>query len=306
MQTAHYIRVADSVREALDAHRPVVALESTIISHGMPYPDNVATALTVENDIRERGAVPATVAVLDGVIRVGLSPEEIERIGHEGLAVTKTSRRDIPYVLATGKTGSMTVAASMIAAHLAGIRFFATGGTGGVHRHGETTMDISADLEELARTPVCVISAGVKSILDIGRTLEYLETKGVPVVGYRTDEMPAFFARSSGHRLVARVDTPDEVARMVKIAETLDFSTGMIIANPIPEAAAMPHDVIDRVIEAALDEADRRGIRGKGLSPFLLERITRATEGSSLRANIALIRNNARVAADIAGAYATL
>ncbi|MGI6156881.1 MAG: pseudouridine-5'-phosphate glycosidase [Saccharofermentanales bacterium] len=306
MQTAHYIRVADSVREALDAHRPVVALESTIISHGMPYPDNVATALTVENDIRERGAVPATVAVLDGVIRVGLSPEEIERIGHEGLAVTKTSRRDIPYVLATGKTGSMTVAASMIAAHLAGIRFFATGGTGGVHRHGETTMDISADLEELARTPVCVISAGVKSILDIGRTLEYLETKGVPVVGYRTDEMPAFFARSSGHRLVARVDTPGEVARMVKIAETLDFSTGMIIANPIPEAAAMPHDVIDRVIEAALDEADRRGIRGKGLSPFLLERITRATEGSSLRANIALIRNNARVAADIAGAYATL
>ncbi len=299
-----YIRLSNEVRDALQCGAPVVSLETTIISHGMPYPQNVETALAVEDDIRRRGVIPATIGVLDGKIAVGLSREEIERIGKEGLRATKTSRRDLPYVLAKGLTGSMTVTATMIASHLAGISFFATGGIGGVHRQGENTMDISADLQELSHTPVAVICSGAKSILDIGRTLEYLETGGVPVVGYQTDEMPAFYTRESGFRLPMRVDTPEEAASLFRIARALSYPGGMVVANPVPPEDAMDSETIDRAIANALEDAEREGITGKEISPFLLARIAAETEGDSLRSNIALVRNNARLAADIALAYA--
>lgn len=299
-----YLDVTDRVRDAVEAGFPVVALESTIISHGMPYPDNVKTALAVEETVLQQGALPATIAILGGRIRVGLTPEEIETLGREGLAVTKTSRRDLPFVLAAGVTGATTVAGTMIAAGLAGIHFFATGGIGGVHRGGEDSLDISADLEELQRTPVAVICSGAKSILDIGRTLEYLETGGVPVVGYRTDEMPAFYTRESGFPLVIRADDPQTVAEAFRIQRALGLEGGMVIANPIPEEAAMPGDLIREAIDRALAEADLQGITGKAITPFLLDRIVRETGGESLRSNIALVLNNARVAADIAVAYA--
>lgn len=298
-----YIHLSKDVSEALRLGMPIVSLETTIISHGMPFPKNVETALAVEREVYRGGALPATIGVLDGKICVGLSHDEIERFGTEGLSATKTSRRDFPYVLAKGLTGSLTVSGTMIASQLAGISFFATGGIGGVHRHGEDTMDISADLEELANTPVAVICAGAKSILDIGRTLEYLETGGVPVIGYGTDEMPAFYTRESGYKLPMRADTPEEVARIFRISRSLGFQSGMVIANPIPAKDAMDKEKIDRAIADAIAKADAQGITGKDVSPFLLENIVAETGGESLEANIALVLNNAYVAAQIAVAY---
>ena len=303
-QLDQYLNLSDDVKKALKKGMPIVALESTIISHGMPYPDNVETAYAVENQIVERGALPATIAIMDGKIRVGLTPAEIERLGKEGLSATKTSRRDMPFVLANKTTGATTVAATMIAAHLAGIHLFATGGIGGVHRGGEDTMDVSADLVELQKTSVAVICSGVKSILDIGRTLEYLETGGVPVIGFGTDEMPAFYTRQSGFQLVLRAENAQDVADAFRVSQALGFPGGMVIANPIPEQSAMDATVIEHAITEALKEAEREGIVGKEVTPFLLERIARGTGGISLKSNIALILNNARVAADIAVAYA--
>jgi pseudouridine-5'-phosphate glycosidase len=282
----------------------VVALESTIISHGMPYPDNVETALAVEAVIREGGALPATVAIMDGKIRVGLTAEEIDRLGREGLSVTKTSRRDLPFVLSQRITGATTVAGTMIAAHLAGIHFFATGGIGGVHRGGQETMDISADLMELQRTPVAVICSGAKSILDIGLTLEHLETGGVPVIGYESDQMPAFYTRESGFKLAIRLDDPGAIAEAFKVSRALGYPGGMVIANPIPQESAMDPVLIQSAIDEALEEADRQGIAGKDVTPFLLEKVAGKTGGDSLKSNIALVINNARLAARIAVAYA--
>ncbi len=299
----HCLEISRKVEEALKEGMPVVALESTIISHGMPYPDNVKTALDVEKVISGRRALPATVGILDGKLKVGLAPEEIERLGKEGLTVTKTSRRDLPFVLASKVTGATTVAATMIAAHLAGIHFFATGGIGGVHRGGQDTLDISADLVELQQTPVAVVCSGAKSILDIGRTLEYLETGGVPVIGYGTDEMPAFYTRESGHPLIIRADDPESVAEAFRIQRSLGFRGGMVIANPIPRKAAMDAGLINGAIEDALREAEVAGISGKEVTPFLLERVVERTGGASLKANIALVLNNATLAADLAVAF---
>ena len=301
-----HMKIADEVALALKEGRPVVALESTIISHGMPYPQNYETALRVENAVREEGAVPATIAILDGIIHIGLTPEEIERLGKLGTSVIKASRRDIPDIVAGGKNGATTVAATMICAAMAGIKVFCTGGIGGVHRNAQQTMDISADLEELAKTPVCVVCAGAKSILDLGLTLEYLETRGVPVIGYGTDELPAFFTRESGFKLVQRMDTPKEIAAMLKVKDELGYPTGAIVANPIPEEYSMDKAYIDSVIEKALQDADEKGIKGKDITPFLLAAINDATEGKSLAANIQLVFNNARVAAQIASELSRL
>ena len=296
--------VAPDVRAALAAGQPVVALESTIISHGMPWPQNVATARQVEDAVRAHGVVPATIAVVDGRLKAGLSRTEIEMLGRTGAAVPKLSRRDLPLAVAAGQTGATTVAATMIIAALAGIRVFATGGIGGVHRGAGENFDISADLLELARTPVAVVCAGVKSILDIGLTLEVLETHGVPVVGYGTDRLPAFFARDSGFGVDARLDTPAQVARALQAQWAMGLRGGMVIANPVPEAHALPRDVIDAAIEAALADAAAQGITGKAVTPFLLAEILRLTDGASLRSNIALVENNARLAARIAIALA--
>lgn len=297
-----YLDVAPEVAAALSENRPVVALESTIISHGMPYPKNVETALAVEAAVREAGAVPATAAVLAGRMKAGLSPDEIEYLGKKGPAVTKTSRRDLPVLLARGEDGATTVAATMIVAAAAGIRVFATGGVGGVHRGAEVTMDVSADLEELAATSVLVVCAGAKSILDLGLTLEYLETKGVPVVGYGTDELPAFYTRESGFGVDRRLDTPEEIAAAFQAKLDIGLSGGMLVANPVPEAFSMDAKEIGTVIGAAVAEAKRLGIRGKALTPFLLDRIQKVTGGRSLEANVALVLNNARLGAKIAEA----
>lgn len=299
------LSIAPEVSAALAAGRPVVALESTIISHGMPYPQNLEMARRVEAILREEGAVPATIAVADGRIHVGLGDALLERLA-TAKDVAKLSRRDMGAILASGGLGATTVAATMIAAHLAGIRVFATGGIGGVHRGAETSLDISADLEELARTPVAVVCAGAKSILDLPKTLEYLETRGVPVIGYGTDTLPAFFSRSSGLALALRRDTPEEVAAVLAAQAALGFPAGTVIANPIPEAHAMPEAEIDAVIASALADADREGIAGKAVTPYLLARIVALTEGRSLIANIALVEHNARVGARIAKAWAAL
>jgi len=301
-----YLSVSSEVREALDAGRPVVALESTIISHGMPYPQNVETALNVERIIRENGAVPATVAILGGKLTVGCSAEQIEYLGKKGLAVTKASRRDLPVLLARGEDGATTVTTTMIGAALAGIRVFATGGIGGVHRGAETTMDISADLEELARTPVMVICAGAKSILDLGLTLEYLETKGVPVIGYGTDELPAFYTRQSGLKVDYRIDTPEDLAAAFQAKLEMGLQGGMLVTNPIPEEYSMDPDVINAAIDRALAEAAAQGIRGKETTPFLLAKIKDLTGGDSLASNIQLVLNNARLAARTAAALHAL
>lgn len=294
------------VRSALAEGRPVVALESTIIAHGMPYPKNVETALRVEQIIRTAGAVPATCAILDGQLRAGLTPDEIERIGRAGAAMPKASRRDIPYLLSMGLHGATTVASTMIAAHLAGIRIFATGGIGGVHRGAETSMDISADLQELAQTPVAVVCAGAKSILDLGRTLEYLETFGVPVLGYQTDNLPAFYTRKSGFKVDCRLDTPQDIARLLRVQWELGLRGGAVVANPVPEAFALDAAIMEKAIAEALTEADRQRITGKAITPFLLGRIERLTGGESLRANIELVCNNAALAAEIAKAYSSI
>ena len=295
-----YLEISPEVQKALDEGRPVVALESTIISHGMPYPQNVETALNVEKIIRDNGAVPATTAIIGGKLRVGLSKDEIDYIGKKGLKVTKASRRDIPVLVARGEDGATTVAATMLLATLAGVSVFATGGIGGVHRGAETTMDISADLEELASTPVMVICAGAKSILDLGLTLEYLETHGVSVLGYQTEELPAFFTRKSGFKVDYRMDTPKELAAAFKAKNDLGLRGGMVVANPIPEEYAMDADYISKSIAEAIDEANAKGIKGKDTTPFLLDKLEKITGGSSLKANIQLVYNNAKVATQIA------
>ena len=295
-----YLDVAPEVQEALKAGKPVVALESTIISHGMPYPQNVETAMNVEKLIRENGAVPATIAIIKGRLKAGLTAEEIDYLGKSGHAVTKASRRDLPILVAEGRDGATTVTTTMMIAHMAGIRIFATGGIGGVHRGAETTMDISADLEELAGTPVMVVCAGAKSILDLGLTLEYLETKGVPVIGYGTDELPAFYTRSSGFGVDYRVDTPAQLAAMFKAQQELGMKGGMLVTNPIPEQYAMDKAVIDAAIEQAVAESKEQGIHGKETTPFLLARVVELTGGDSLESNIQLVLNNAIVASKTA------
>ena len=297
-----HLDLSAPVEEALRQDRPVVALESTIISHGMPYPKNVETALRVEETVRQNGAEPATVAVIGGRLKAGLTPEEIEYLGKTGRGVMKASRRDLPVLVAMGLDGATTVTTTMMIAHLAGIRVFATGGIGGVHRGAETTMDISADLEELAQTPVMVICAGAKSILDLGLTLEYLETKGVPVIGYGTEELPAFYTRRSGFRVDYRLDTPEDLASVFLAQRTLGIRGGMLVTNPIPEEYSMDKAVIDAAIEQALSEAAARGIRGKETTPFLLARVVELTGGDSLESNIRLVLNNAALAAKTAAA----
>jgi pseudouridine-5'-phosphate glycosidase len=294
-----YLKVAPEICEAVVKGRPVVALETTILSHGMPYPDNVATALAVEEEIRGLGAIPATIAVIGGVIRVGLTADELELLG-KPRDVLKLSRNDLAYALATGKHGATTVAATMQCASLAGIHIFATGGIGGVHRGAESSFDISADLEELASTPVIVVCAGAKALLDLPKTLEYLETRGVPVIGYRTSEFPAFWSRSSGLAVPLRMDSPEEVARLLLVKRIFMMQGGAVVCNPAPEADEIPAGEMEPVIRRAVAEAEQAGLKGKVVTPFLLARILELSQGRSLRANIALVKSNARAAAEIA------
>ena len=295
--------LSPEVKEALEHGAPVVALESTIITHGMPYPENVSTARAVEDAVRSGGAVPATIVVLGGRIRVGLSGNEIEKLG-QATGVLKLSRADLGYALAMKRDGSTTVAATMICARLAGIAVFATGGIGGVHRGMEATLDVSADLDELGRTPVTVVCAGAKALLDLPRTLEYLETRGVPVVGYGTDRFPAFWSRDSGLSAPLRLDAPSEVAALVAAQRRLGLGGGVLVANPVPAGAEIPAGEIAGFIDTAVAEASRQGIGGKGVTPFILSRMLELTGGRSLRTNVALILNNARLAAEIAVAMA--
>lgn len=301
-----YLSISPEVQQALDEHKPIVALESTIISHGMPYPQNVETAMRVEQTIRDHGAVPATIAIIGGKLKAGCTAEEIEYLGSKGQAITKASRRDLPVLIARGADGATTVTTTMIIAAMAGIKVFATGGIGGVHRGAETTMDISADLEELAQTPVMVICAGAKSILNLGLTLEYLETKGVPVIGYGTEELPAFYTRKSGFKVDYRIDSPQELAAAFKAKLDMGLCGGMLVTNPIPEEFSMPADVINQAIDKAIAEANRLGIHGKETTPFLLAKVKDLTGGDSLAANIQLVLNNARLAALTAAAFTQL
>jgi len=294
-----FIEFSREVKEALDSKKPVVALESTIISHGMPYPENVETAKAVEEIVRKNGAIPATIAIIEGKIKIGLTEKELEFMG-TSKEILKASRRDLPVVIAKGLNAATTVSATMICANLAGIKVFVTGGIGGVHRGAEETFDISADLQELANTDVAVVCAGAKAILDLPRTLEYLETFGVPVIGFRTEEFPAFYTRESGLKVDYRVEDEVEAAKVIKTKWDLGLKGGILIANPIPEEYALDRAYIEKAIEEAIFEADRRGIRGKALTPFLLEKIKDLTEGKSLKANIELVKNNARVGAKIA------
>lgn len=298
-------KLSPEVADTLASGGPVVALESTIITHGMPFPDNLATAFGVEQVIRDNGAVPATIAVVDGELRVGLEPDELEALA-KAQGVVKASGRDLAVAMVRGQSAGTTVSATMLMADLAGIDIFATGGVGGVHRGAEQTFDISADLTELGRTKTAVVCAGVKSILDIAKTLEYLETQRVPVIAYGTEEFPAFFTRQSGFKADHRLDTPEEIARAMFLHHQLGTGTGLLVANPIPEAAALTHEFIDGTIADAVKEADERGIGRKELTPFLLARINELSSGESLKANIQLVRNNAALAARMAVAYAPL
>ena len=295
-----YLDVKDEVAEAVANGQPVVALESTIISHGMPYPQNVDTALKVEQVIRENGAVPATIAVIGGRLKAGLTEMEIEYFGKKGTDIIKASRRDLAALCARGEDGACTVTTTMMIAHMAHIKIFATGGIGGVHRGAETTMDISADLEELSKTPIMVVCAGCKSILDIGLTLEYLETKGVPVIGMGTDDFPAFYTSKSGYKVDYRVDTPKELAEIYKVSRNIDLEGGILVGNPIPEEYAMDPNVINPAIDEAIAECNRLGIKGKETTPFLLAKVKELTGGDSLDSNIQLVFNNAKVAAQTA------
>ncbi len=295
----NYLNVNPEVKEALENGKAVVALESTIISHGMPYPKNVETALNVEKIIRDNGAVPATIAILGGVLKVGLTEEEIEYLG-KAENVLKTSRRDIPFIVSKKLDGATTVASTMIIAAMAGIRVFATGGIGGVHRGATKTFDISADLEELSNTDVAVVCAGAKSILDIGLTMEYLETHGVPVVGYKTVEMPAFYTRKSGFKVDYTVDSPVEIAEALKAKWDLGLKGGLVVANPIEEQYQMDYDTITAAIDKAVSEAEETGIKGKESTPFLLSKVKEITGGDSLESNIMLVYNNALLGAKIA------
>lgn len=298
-----YLDIQPEVAQALANNQPVVALESTIISHGMPYPRNVETALLVEETIREQGAVPATIAIIEGRLKVGLSKEEIEYLGKAGTAVTKVSRRDIPFMVAGKKDGATTVAATMILAEMAGVKVFATGGIGGVHRGAQETFDISADLQELANTDVAVVCAGAKSILDLALTREYLETQGVPVIGYQTESLPAFYTRESEHSVDYRLDTVQDIAMALKAKWEMSLEGGVVVANPIPKEYAMPVEVITNAIDTALAEAEEQGIAGKESTPFLLARVCELTGGNSLDSNIQLVLNNARLGAAIAKSY---
>lgn len=300
------IRVSEEVQKALAENRPVIALESTIISHGMPYPQNVETAMHVEQIIREHGGVPATVGIVDGVGVVGLSKDEIEELGKRGHAVPKVSRRDLPVIFAEKSWGATTVATTMILASMAGVEFFVTGGIGGVHRGAESTFDVSADLEELGRTNVTVICAGAKAILDLPKTLEVLETKGVPVLGYQTSELPAFYTRTSGLKVDYAIKDPEDAARIVKAKRDNNLQGGILITNPIPEEYAMDKAAADAAIDEAIQEMDAKGIHGKECTPFLLAAIVKLTNGKSLDANIHLVYNNAAVGTEIAKAYCAL
>ncbi len=303
MKNLHeYLKISPAVQKALDEGRPVLALESTIISHGMPYPQNLETARLCEAEARRHGVEPATVAIIHGKLCAGLTDEELEYLAKAGPKVAKASRRDLPILAARGADGATTVAATMIVAAMAGIRVFATGGIGGVHRGAEVTMDISADLEELARTPVAVVCAGAKSILDLGLTLEYLETKGVPVLGYRTETLPAFYTDESDFKVDYRMDSPEEIAAAVTAQRDMGYPGGMLITNPIPHQYAMPKDVIDAAINQALAEAKEQGVKGKATTPFLLARVCELTGGESLKSNIKLVLNNVALGAQIAAA----
>jgi pseudouridine-5'-phosphate glycosidase len=296
------LKISEEVRDAIASHRPVVALETTIVTHGMPYPDNLATARSVEAEIRERGAIPATIAVMNGAVRVGLSDSELESLA-TARDVLKLSRNDLAYAIATGRPGATTVAATMICARFAGIRVFVTGGIGGVHRGAEASFDISADLEELARTSVAVVCAGAKALLDLPKTLEYLETRGVPVIGYGTSDFPAFWSRSSGLPVPLRLDSVAEIARVLELKWSLGLEGGAIVANPVSSTDEIPPAEMSRFIETAVAEADARRIAGKAVTPFILSRLNEITGGRSLKTNIALVRNNARVGAELAAAW---
>ena len=300
-----YLDFSPEVKNAIQNNKPIVALESTIISHGMPYPQNVETARKVEKIIRENGAVPATIAIIDGRLKAGLTDEQLEYFG-KAENIKKVSRRDIPFIISNQSDGATTVSATMIIAQLANIKVFATGGVGGVHRNGQKTFDISADLQELAKTNVAVVSAGVKSILDIQLTLEYLETNGVTVVGYKTDDFPAFYTSKSGYKVDYKVDSPKQIAKALKAKWDLNLDGGMIIGNPIDKKDEMAKEVIDKYISKALSEADQKNIKGKDITPFLLEKIVELTDGKSLKANRALVYQNAKVAADIAVEFSQL
>lgn len=300
-----YLDISKEVLDGLRYYKPIVALESTIISHGMPYPENIETALELEKIVRDNGAIPATMGIINGRIKIGLSQEEMELLA-SSKNIVKTSRRDIPYVVGMGLSGGTTVSATMIFAEYAGIRIFATGGMGGVHRGAEKTFDISADVTELSLTNVAVVSSGVKAILDIGLTLENLETLGVPVIGYGTDEFPAFYTRSSGFKVSMRVDNPQDCAKILKTKWDLRLNGGVLIANPIPEKFEAHRDNIDKAIELALFEAERNGIKGKEVTPYLLSKVKEITAGESLEANMALVKHNAEVAAQIAVEYSKL
>jgi len=293
------INLTPEVAQALQNNQPVVALESTIISHGMPYPKNMETAFQVEAAVREEGAVPATIALMDGKIKVGLEKNEIQFLAKKGRNVIKTSRRDIPYVLSRKLTGATTVAATMIAAEKAGIKIFATGGIGGVHRGATETFDISADLQELAKTNVAVVCAGIKSILDLELTLEYLETMGVPVLGYQTNELPAFYTRKSGYKVDYKMNNPQEIAKLLQVKWATGLNGGVVIANPVPEKHALDEQIMKRAIEQALSAQQKAGIKGKESTPFLLAKVKELTDGQSLVSNIELVLNNARLAAQI-------
>lgn len=301
-----FLDLGDEVGHALKKGRPVLALESTIISHGMPYPRNLETAMATQQAVREAGATPATIAIMGGKLKAGLNEDEIGELAREGQKVTKCSRRDIPFVLNSGSMGATTVAATMIVAELAGIQVFATGGIGGVHRGAEISMDVSADLQELSRTSVAVVCAGPKSILDIGLTLEYLETHGVPVVGYRTTDLPAFYSRKSGFDVDYRLDTPGQIADALSTKWTVGLKGGVVIANPIPREFALEPAFINSAVEQAIEAADRQDITGKQLTPYLLQRVEQLTGGDSLEANIQLMLNNARLGAEIATALCKL
>jgi pseudouridine-5'-phosphate glycosidase len=295
------VEITPEVKAALEAGKAVVALESTIISHGMPYPQNIQMAQKVESIVRSAGAVPATIALMDGKIKIGLTAQELEVFASSS-GVAKVSMRDLPGIIARKQLGATTVATTMYAAHLAGIKVFVTGGIGGVHRGFEETMDVSADLEELAQTDVVVICAGAKAILDLPRTMEYLETKGVPVIGYRTDVLPAFFTAKSDIPLVERADSPEEIAKIILAKAQLEMRGGMLVVNPIPEEYSLDHEIIDQVIEGAVQAAQEQGVSGKNITPFLLSEITKRTEGKSLEANLHLVYNNALVGGQIAAA----
>ena len=298
----NFLNIHPEVHSALQAGQAVVALESTIIAHGMPYPKNVETALRVEQTVRQAGAIPASCAIFDGQMKAGLSTDEIERLGKAGANMPKASRRDLPYLLSQRQSGATTVASTMVIAAQAGIRIFATGGIGGVHRGASETMDISADLQELAQTPVAVVCAGVKSILDIGLTLEYLETFGVPVLGYQTAEFPAFFNRKSGFKVDYRMESPEAVAQLLQVKWQLGLRGGVIVANPIPEPHQPDAQLLENAIAQALRDAEQQQIKGKAITPFLLARVEQLTGGDSLAANIELVCNNARLAAEVAAA----